>query len=492
MSFRVLLFRQDGTPMGELSSDAGTLLSCTRSEEINGEHSLTLRTTRHMEVGTRALTRHADGRWREWVVGEPSETHDGGDCAIGTYHLCWSLQYDLQTVYGGVFEIGMTRQATAAQGLEAALDGTARWTVGTCDLRSRARSVVMNADQSAWDRITTVVRRWGGEVDAEIEVDDFGVTSRMVALLRHVGSKSVKRRFEWGHDLTGITRTPDPGPYVCRVVPLGSGQGELAEDEVTTYDVYLDIRDAPYYSDSDTGIRHNRNSRYLRDIESERLFRVPDGSGGYEYPHVVVKYTTDDVDELFALAKEDVLAKTRPRVAYSGTVANFEHAGMETDGICVGDEVQAVDRGFNPDVPLRIQERVVRMEVDELGLSDARVDIGRIRPSIERSVATLAEAVGPGIDVNVPTFEQTPLSVVPDLPVYTIDDPETGEPYTIPTYDVPSTSVEIGSLASRVESLEGGYVYGSGDPIPGYGGDSIVHQVDGVTITSGTINFTHV
>ena len=495
LMFRVRLFRPDGTPLGELSDDAGTLLSCERSEEINAEHSLSITTERHLEVGTRALTRHADGRWREWVVDEPAETHDSGLHAKGTYHLCWSLQYDLQAVYGRTREVGMVNPAPASAALVAALDGTTRWQAGATDVTTTALGVVMEEKDSSWDRLNVIAKRWGGEFDAEITVNDFGVTSRKVILRQHLGSQVPTRRFEWGHNLTSITRTPDPGPYFCRIVPLGNGESEEASDGVTTYNVYLDISSCKYYYDSGNGIRHDRGSRYLRDEQSELLFRVSDGKGGYEYPHAVVTFPTDDADELFELARQDMLSHTRPGISYSGSVASFAGAGMDTDGIELGEEVQAIDLGFNADLPLRVQERVLKMDVDELGKDDTKISIGRLSPTLERNLATITKTIGAAdISYNTPTWDSSKYPVTtPTLPIYEVEQPDSGGyTYTVPTYntDIPDYSSALSDLYDRVGAIDGGYVGGySGGGGEAAANDGIIHQFDGVTMTEGTINF---
>ena len=525
--FRVLLFRQDGTPEGELSKDAGTLLSCTRSEEINGEHSLSLTTERHMEVGTRALTHHADGRWREWVVDEPAETHDTGDHAVGTYHLCWSLQYDLQATYGPIQAIGTSPMPTvnydhtyvspdstgnlevnyhpltfnydydvdwtiatsARTALSCAIEGSVMWGVGTCDVDANAYNVVMEADSSAWDRLTTVVKYWGGEVDAEIGVGVTGVTSRKVALRRHLGSTDARRRFEWGHDLTGITRTPDPGPYYCRYIPLGDGESEEMADG-STFEVPLSVRSEPTFVDSANGLRHDRGDVYIRDTQSELAFRKKGVDGRWEYPTTVVSFSTDDPAELMEMARQDVIYKTRPGISYSGDVANFAAAGMDTDGICLGDEVQVVDTGFNPDAALRVQERILKMEVDEMGVDDAKFDIGKLTPRLERTFATTIKTVGiKTVSYNKPIWDSTKFEEeTPTLSHYKVGDYDSeGIEYNAPTvdYDIPDYGSAISDLQSQISDI-----YGGGADIGTGVGDDIIHQFNGVTMTEGVINFT--
>lgn len=473
--FFIRLYDRDGNPIGELSEAAGNLVSCVRTEEINGEHGMSVTTTRHMDVGTRALTLHADGRWREWVVDEPDETHDTGDHAVGTYHLSWSLQSDLKGICPeGKAEPGMSAPAGAREALAAVVAGSPMWGVGSTDVETRSGAVMVN--DTSWDRLNAVVRRWGGEIDAEISVGDGGVTSRRLSLMRHIGGEDAARRFEWGHNLTSIRRTPEPGPYFCRVIPLGSGETEYAEDDVTTYEDKLTIAEV------------NGGVRYLSDPDAERAFRFSDGHGGYVYPTTYVSYSTDDADELIQMGREDLHSHTRPSVSYEGAVAQFSHAGMDVDGIRLGDEVQVVDYGFNEDAPLLIQERVIRMSIPEVGGDDAQLTIGRFAPTLERTIAGLTKAVG----TDQVAYVAQPYDLgkyaysVPTLPTYTVSKPDGGS-YSVPTYDFGGYGLDgiggqIADLESRVSAIDGGS-YGGG------GIDGWTHQIDGVTQETGTINF---
>ena len=490
--FDVLLFDGLGNPLGKLSTRSrgdNELRSCVRSEEINGEHSLTVETVRHLDVGTRALTRDTSGRWREWVVDSPDESHDSGEHAVGSYHMVWSLQYDLQSVCGSIQQPGMASPTTAKNALISALDGTNRWKAGTVDVTTKSGALM--AFDTAWDRLTTIVKRWGGEIDAEITVGETGVTSRKVALRQHLGSTTVRRRFEWAHNLTSIRRTPDTGPYFCRVIPLGNGDTEYADDDVTTFEWKLDISEV--YG----------GRTYLRDTESEAVFRVSDGSGGYEYPTCIVEYSTDDPEELLAVAKEDLLTHTRPSVSYEATVEQFADAGMDVEGVSLGDEVQVVDMGFNPDAPLRVQERVIKVTVDELGKDDAQLTVGKFVPTLERTLTNMTQAIGEETVAKYVTQYETKNYYYqsPTLPTYTVTTPTSGT-YTVPTTaptvsDLSGTVAELTTRVSAIESATGVspvyYEPSSGEYDGGVLiGDGWIHQINGVTVDSATVNFSTV
>ena len=486
---RLMLYDRANRPLGELSTDTGTLDSCDMTLEINGEHSLSVTTSVHLLEGTRALFRDKAGRWREFVVDEMDEDHSSGLHAKGTYHLIWSLQYDLQWVRANdVRQPGLSSPCTASKALSEALSGTRRWTVGTVDVTTK--SGVLMAFDSAWDRLNSVVKYWGGNVDDEIEVGPDGVTHRKVLLLEHQGSREAVRRLEWRHDLTSVSRNAPPGPYYCRVIPYGNGEQEIADDD-STFEWKLDITSV------------NGGVAYLSNPETEPVFRTMNPDGTWEYPTTSVDYSTDDPYELLQMAREDLPAHTDPTPSYEATVSQFAESGMDVDGISLGDEVQILDYGFNPDRELREQERVLRIEEDLLGVQDTRLTIGRLQQTLERTMGNLIQAVGPqiaAIQLSPYVASDYPISV-PEHPTYTITAPD-GIEYTVPTYDIPSVSDAIADLDMRTGDVE--TVVASGmdyDPVTesyvpaetassaSDGGHSIKHILDGVEITTGSIVF---
>lgn len=370
-------------PLPELAPNE--VYSRLRTEEINGEHKLEVITTRSLMEGWRALTIDAMGKWREWVVTEVDENHQSGRSAIGTYHLVWSLQYDLTyTHYHDYAEVGMEFDGSSQDACDFVLLGQSKWERGTCDASPvEAGKGCFSVYESSWERLSKVVEAFACEVDATIEVSDlYGVTARKLDLRAHVGSTATTRRFDWGRDVNSIRRTPDPGPYYCRVVPLGKGDTEYAGDDETSFEWPIDITE-------ETG-----GIEYIEDTEAAVAFRVDDGDGGYYYPTKTVTYNTDDPEELLWMAQDDLPNHTRPNVTYEADVVQFEKAGLDSHGVALGDDVQIVDRGFNPDAPLRLQGRVIAHSVYEPPTGNgATLTIGQVRRSATGLLGEMTRAI---------------------------------------------------------------------------------------------------
>ena len=155
---RVIVYNRDATFAFELTPDEQR--SRMRIEEINGEHSLTIKTTHKLCEGMRLITQDGTGKIREHVVYKPDEGHNKGKYAVGTYLCMWSLQYDLMTSYAHEHaEPGMGSSCTSHNAVVAALDGQSLWTVGTCDVPAvTAGNGCVMIGVSDWERLSLVVK----------------------------------------------------------------------------------------------------------------------------------------------------------------------------------------------------------------------------------------------------------------------------------------------------------------------------------------------
>lgn len=439
---RIVTYDVQGRPMGDIGPDE--IRSRVRHEELNGEHALTIMTTRKLSVGTRLLTVDATGKWREWVVNEPDEEHASGKREVGTYRAPWSMQQDLSATSGGVqwasSEEGTNDPISATRALGIALTKSRMWQPGYCDIEDMHGASLF--DGSCWDYLSQLVEVWGGEMDARIEVDSMGVVSRYVDWRARIGSETVTRRFDWSRDLTRMRRTPDPGPYFCRVVPRGGSEGTDSDGvkysdrigiesenagmlwEVTEVPDSLpwapssfeELWDCGYWLTSlnvkvvDDGAQTPVESYvglsvgdvvcdvsgvpWIQDDESAHAFRTRAPDGGWFFPDKTVTYSLDEKDdpeELLNKALDDLHNHTRPKVTYEADVMQLAAAGMDVQGVGLGDIVHCVDLGFGED-GLRIEGRVVGYEAS--GADERRVSltIGQLGRTLADEVRSLIDA----------------------------------------------------------------------------------------------------
>lgn len=449
---RILVSDHLGNQLGDI--DPTGVAELDEAAQVNGEHTLTIVTTQELEKTNRLLVRDARGYWHEYVVlGIASEREDDG-ALWHEYYCVWSLQYDLSAtfiddMYGcGVRPGKSSVPQTARRGLECALAGTARWGIGAVTVTAQASASFYR--MSGWEGLQRVVERWGGELRATIAVDSAGVLSRSVDLLEHEGRADAVRRFDYGHDVTGIKRTVSDDIWPCRIVPLGASQ----ETEAGGYTRRPSIESV------------NGGVMWLEDADAVPLTRVPDGRGGWEYPTLVVKNDTyEQPADLLAWAQEHISDYTRPIVSYEAEVAQLTQAGMDAHGVGLGDEVAVVDRTFG-EAGLRISARVLKIKQSLLDPSQTELTIGNLSPSLggefaglQGQVTDLAQQVENAYAFGGSTeWVQNLLDRINDDINATGGYTYITEGQGIRTYDVAVSDPLVGAEASAVVEIKGGTV----------------------------------
>lgn len=356
---RVMLFDRYDQPIGELSEN--DVFSLERVEQVNGEHSLTITTTRVLEQGWRVLTQDARGKWREHVVYGTDASHATGERPIGDYYCVWSLQHDLVGTRISRMP-GVQTPVSAAVALGYAIEGTARWQVGT--VTNTATGGASMYDTNGWDAISVLVANWGGEVDATIEVGTGGVTARKVDLYAQQGDQEARRRFDFGADLKSVRRKIADGPLYCRITPRGMGEQT----------------DSGGYGRKITIESVNGGRDYLENAAMVDLAKLPDGSGGWEYPTVEVENPDCATpEELLAWARTVVEERTTPDVTYEVDVLQLAREGVDMHGVSLGDAIHVVDRKLGD---MRVSGRVMAMRVNMLDEADAELTVGHMENGI--------------------------------------------------------------------------------------------------------------
>lgn len=434
--------------------DPAQVLSAKVTEEVNGEHSLTLTTLQELEQTDRVLLQDGMGTWHEYVVLGIKSERPQGEAVAREYYCVWSIQYDLSATYindqlgCGVVPGHTSVPQTPRRALECALAGTSRWQIGTITVTTQAAASFYR--RSGWEGLQTVIERWGGELQATIEVSLGGVTARRVDLLEHVGRSDATRRFDYGHDLAKIKQTVHDEVWPCRIVPLGKS----VETEAGGYTRRPGIESV------------NDGVEWLQDDDVAPLVRVPDGDGGWEYPTAIVKNDTYELPaDLKAWAVAHISEYTRPRVTYEANVAQFAQAGLDPHGVALGDEVVCVDRTFC-EGGLRITARVVKIKRDLLDPSSMELTIGNAQTTLAGQLSAIAGDVTALGDETASASDYQASAAYMAALVGRLNDEinaSGGYWYMVPgigtrTYDVPVSDPAVGSEASRIVEIRGGTI----------------------------------
>ena len=365
---RILVYDHLDQPLFEL--DPNKVYGLKMVEKVNDEHSLTITTSHELEKGQRIFY-HDGEKLREFVVlGDVASHADGFS---HEYYCVWSLQYDLSAAYIDDRRIGNKNNLVPASDILTVIAGQSRWQVGTVTTTTVSSAWLYY--KSLWEALGIVVENWQGEVDSTIVLSS--PVARYIDFKAHVGSSDAKRRFDYGHDLTSIKRT------VCRIVPRGKGEAVEGEGgEVSGYGRRITIE-----SVNPTG------EEWIQDDSVVPLVRLPNGSGGYEYPTSIVIFDSIETPQvLYDTAMAELETYTRPKMSYEASVLALSGAGMDVEGVSLGDTVHVVDTTFGED-GLRLSARVLGIERDLLEPSNDKLTIGNFQPKMSDTVKDLIDGL---------------------------------------------------------------------------------------------------
>ena len=438
---RIMIYSRTGAAMGEINPN--DVLAATLREEINGEHSLEITTTQVLDKGVRLL--HQDGRgvWREFAVVGVDAEHASGNSPIGTYYCPWSIQEDLSGVTVSVMP-GTQTPVMASVALTSLLSSQERWTRGT--VTNTAMGGASMYDRSAWEALSVLVDVWGGEVDVTIGVSTItGVITRSVDLYSQQGNQTAKRRFDFGADAKGITRTYEDAPLICRISPRGKGE----ETDAGGYGRKITIESV------------NGGKDYLEYSPMVNAARLPNGASGYLYPTKIVENSDCETPADLKTWAQSILAEEcTPKVSYSLDVLQSDEAGTSVQGVSLGDAVQVVDRKFGDG--LRVEARITSIVTDLVAERVESIELGAQKETMAAQFTKYDKAVAQL--ANQMTVMATPEYVSSLLDRINAEVNATGgytyitEGQGLRTYDVAVSDPLIGAEASQVVEIKGGNI----------------------------------
>lgn len=331
---RVDVYSRHDAYIGTIATDE--LLSFVHTDELNGEDSVAIQTYFRLCEGHRLVWRDPQGTCHEHVCQDPRGLHEGGRTVYSDTAL-----NSICELFGDYLEDKRPYGYSYQRALEVVLAPT-RWAVSTVDQPGTVSAGLTFYHVSAREALNAILE-CGGELETVITVGTGGVTGRSIGIRAHRGSTSGHRRFAYGKDVTGISKTEHWG-----AITACYGYGKGVETDSGGYGRKLTFG----------GINGGLN--YVYDGDALKLYGRPDGGGGYA--HVFGTYENSDCEDAGQLLSEtrSYLEEHKvPGVTYTADVLDLVRFGRQWEGVSVGDDVQVVDTEYDPE--LRLEGRVSKL-----------------------------------------------------------------------------------------------------------------------------------
>ena len=373
---RFTVFDRWGNPIGDIPD----VLKADRTRATDATDTLDITAIGEINKDERIVFKDTMGRWAEYIC-QSNDTQRATGIPVTTAYCSNSIS-ELSRTY---IEDKRNRNANAAACLSKALEGT-RWQPGTVETGTTTTNTDLAFYHcSVLEAIQSIADTYGLEIETEIQPDPTNtrIATRIVHMVEHRGRKTATHRFEYGKDLVDITREVDATDVVTRLYGWGKGVQTTDADGETTggYGRKLDFADV------------NDGKKYVEDTNATQNWGIP-GPNGEKLP------STDDVEfgdcddpaELLRLTKAELAKRTQPIVSYTANVAALGKAGLDPEGVDMGDDIQIVDTSFP--TPLRLEGRILKIEEDIVGdLSDTTITLGNISQSYTQRLNAQQQAL---------------------------------------------------------------------------------------------------
>ncbi|WP_288239940.1 phage tail spike protein [uncultured Bifidobacterium sp.] len=373
---RFTVFDRWGNPIGDIPD----VLKADRTRATDATDTLDITAIGEVNKDERIVFKDTMGRWAEYIC-QSNDTQRATGIPVTTAYCSNSIS-ELSRTY---IEDKRNRNANAAACLSKALEGT-RWRPGTVETGTTTTNTDLAFYHcSVLEAIQSIADTYGLEIETEIQPDPTHtrIATRIVHMVEHRGRKTATHRFEYGKDLVDITREVDATDVVTRLYGWGKGVQTTDADGETTggYGRKLDFADV------------NDGKKYVEDTNATQNWGIP-GPNGEKLP------STDDVEfgdcddpaELLRLTKAELAKRTQPIVSYTANVAALGKAGLDPEGVDIGDDIQIVDTSFP--TPLRLEGRILKIEEDIVGdLADTTITLGNISQSYTQRLNAQQQAL---------------------------------------------------------------------------------------------------
>lgn len=295
------------------------------------------RETAYMTNGYHLLKQGGDGRFYCYRIFSP-EDEAAGSTHTKTVQAINLLAWDLTHIY---VQPKTFSAANSQDAFEYILQRSG-WEIGENDFFGGVKSLEISSGNNAMYWLDQFTRQFSVEIRAYVEVYNGKIVRKLIDIVEELG-ESEGRRFEYSHDLLGVTRTGDDSQMYTKLYVYG---GTNSKGEIVSIASVNNGRE--YIVDDEANDLYNNGNQYLE---------------GY-----IVNDSIANPSGLLDWGKQQLAKYNHPKYTYTVDVA---HLGYKPN---LGDRIQVID--FSMDPELTLDARVIQLDESEANPENNKVILG--------------------------------------------------------------------------------------------------------------------
>lgn len=313
--------------------------------------------SKNLVASNHVIVRDLDGNFLLFTIREVAEMHEDGRLIKRVF--CENTA--VGEMLGQVVAPQKIASATLANAIKTIFLGVDEWSVLEIPY-TLAKDVEIKEHMNLLEVLNYLADLYEMEMFFAVELANVHIKRKIVRFVKKRG-QDTNIRFEYGLNLTGVTRKEDSTGVITALYGLGKGEGS----EALTLKNYKHADDGNFY--------HLAMTEWVG--SKEALSRW-----GRKGQHVFGIYKSDSADTVEQLYKEtlaELKRRVNPTLTYEASVVTMERiTGYDGQKVRVGDRVLVIDKTFNPVIVL--EARVIELQRSFTNPMEDGVKLGEYRP----------------------------------------------------------------------------------------------------------------
>lgn len=313
--------------------------------------------SKNLVASNHVIVRDLDGNFLLFTIREVAELHEDGRLIKRVF--CENTA--VGEMLGQVVAPQKIASATLANAIKTIFLGVDEWSVLEIPY-TLAKDVEIKEHMNLLEVLNYLTDLYEMEMFFAVELANVHIKRKIVRFVKKRG-QDTNIRFEYGLNLTGVTRKEDSTGVITALYGIGKGEGNEA----------ISLKN--YKHEDDGNFYHLAMTEWVGSKEAVSRW-------GRKGQHVFGIYKSDKADTVEQLYKEtlaELKRRVNPVLTYEASVVTMERiTGYSGQKVRVGDRVLVIDKTFNPVIVL--EARVIELQRSFTNPMEDGVKLGEYRP----------------------------------------------------------------------------------------------------------------
>lgn len=326
-------------------------------------------TSEKLIANNHIVVRDLDGNFLLFTIKEVIEAYNDGVLIKSLF--CENTA--VSELLGEIIAPQTLSSLTLSQAIQKIMKDVSEWSVLDIPY-TESKDVNISEHTNLLEVLSDLMKLYEVEMYFTIELTNMLITKKIIHFTKKRG-QDTNLRFEYGLNLTDVTRKEDSTGVISALYGVGKGDGEnlltLAGFGLTDDGDFYHLSGSEWIGSHEAVKRWGRNGKHIFDVYKSD--------------------TADTAEQLFQETLTELKRRVNPLLTYEAKIVDLERiTNIDGQKLRVGDRVLIIDKTFNPAIIL--SARVIELKRSLTNPMDDAAKLGEYRP-LKPSLSKLIKGI---------------------------------------------------------------------------------------------------